>query len=181
MKKEKLAYRLADEDSEKIAFLTEEEATSCSEEYEVIRAQEYDKYLEIGYVPIQVLLDDGWWFECHFCGQKVDAEAWDYNDDLPLDLVVLDRHIFCSQSCHDSYMNRKEYYRSEKQKWTNYLMQSFPQITSLHVVVGDDRTYAQFLVPGCKYKVNWYSDNKGILNHSIADTDAINKYLSGIA
>lgn len=39
------------------------------------RAPEFDAYADAGKVPPLVMIEHGWWFECDYCGQKVDSDA----------------------------------------------------------------------------------------------------------
>lgn len=67
-----------------------------------IRKPDYDQYAEQRYVPKEVLIRDGWWFECYGynergnnCCKVLTAE------DKPL---VWDDHVYCNQGCHDRLM-----------------------------------------------------------------------------
>ena len=65
-------------------------------EVRAIRKPDYDKYAEQGYVPKQVLLNDGWWFECH--GRREIGRCCKplTNDDNP---IVVNEHVYCSSDC----------------------------------------------------------------------------------
>ena len=39
------------------------------------RVPDFDQYAEAGFVPAEVLIDNGWWFECHGCYRTVNSDA----------------------------------------------------------------------------------------------------------
>ena len=63
------------------------------------RKPEYDKYAEQGYVPKQVLLSDGWWFECY--GRKAIGRCCKplTIEDSP---IVVNEHVYCGKECLDN-------------------------------------------------------------------------------
>ena len=70
------------------------------ESVECIRAPHFDKFSELGYVPVIEMLKDGWWFECVHCGRRITDE----DDEVPLDSVVTTKNsAFCNQSCVDGH------------------------------------------------------------------------------
>lgn len=67
-----------------------------------VRSPEFDQYAP-GPVPKKVLIDAGWWFECHHCGKRINDDDDDDRDEIdPTDNEVVEdgRRIYCSQSCH---------------------------------------------------------------------------------
>jgi hypothetical protein len=38
------------------------------------RVKEFDQYTELGVVPKQIMLENGWWFECNRCLTYVDID-----------------------------------------------------------------------------------------------------------
>ncbi len=63
------------------------------------RKKEWDKYAEQGFVPKEVLLEDGWWFECYGYNEN-GRRCWKHLtiDDKPL---VVDNKVYCNQECCD--------------------------------------------------------------------------------
>lgn len=70
-----------------------------SEGMECKRAPEYNKFAEAGVVPTIALLENGWWFECHHCGNRVEEDG-----ENSLRTVVIDGHrtVYCDKSCKDA-------------------------------------------------------------------------------
>lgn len=63
------------------------------------RKKEWDQYAELGYVPREVMFQDGWWFECdgfndrgYRCCKQLTI------DDNPL---AIGDHAYCNQECAD--------------------------------------------------------------------------------
>lgn len=63
------------------------------------REPEFDKYADQGYVPKQVLLNNGWWFECY--GRKAIGRCCKplTIEDNPL---VVNEHVYCGHECLDN-------------------------------------------------------------------------------
>jgi hypothetical protein len=84
------------------------ELDSCWEDVESCRrAPSYDQYAP-GPVPNDVLIADGWWFECHGCTTTVSDDSFRAADGSVIDegtYVVRAQQVFCSQEClarHDA-------------------------------------------------------------------------------
>ena len=69
-----------------------------------------------GPCPKLIMIDHGWWFECHGCGVKMQADAPDYCDseDCESDVAPCARHdpqryievgsaVYCSAECRKNY------------------------------------------------------------------------------
>ena len=67
----------------------------CDEDSDadIQRKPEYDQYAEEGKVPMYVLFDDGWRFECSSCYQNT---CKDY------DGMVIDDEVYCEE-CRTAY------------------------------------------------------------------------------
>lgn len=85
------------------------------------RKPEYDQYAP-GPVPVMVLLDDGWWFECPHCGRRVTSDMAVEIEDEDLDPAdfVPEQHgnhsVFCSASCsaeHYAHQRAKEHAKAD--------------------------------------------------------------------
>lgn len=65
------------------------------------RAPHLDQFCP-GPVPLGVLIESGWWFECHGCGQRV-SNDYEYDDDgneiEPGTYIVRKQQVFCCQEC----------------------------------------------------------------------------------
>ncbi len=169
------AYYVDNEGEGQILFLSS--AYGLSEEWETVeRRSQYDQYSSIGYVPKQVLLNDGWWFECQNCYKKIDSDCWDYEEDEAIEPVFENNWIFCCQDCRDSASQERERNRREKEKWAKFLTTNYPDITKLFVMVGTDRAYASFKFPGSYYEAHWYSDRPDFVSYCLADKAAAIAY-----
>lgn len=97
------AYRVAEDyDGHALIVFAKHRATAQSDganelnreftEVKCHRATEYDQYVEKGYVPVSILLNDGWWQYC-LCGEQVNKDSFDYG------ASIVDEDVYCSQDC----------------------------------------------------------------------------------
>ncbi|QLE46475.1 hypothetical protein FD723_40400 (plasmid) [Nostoc sp. C052] len=99
--KSKLAYWVGDGKWADVVFPEQEELVLLCSRWEVERSPEYDKYAELGHVPREALMQDGWNFDCLCCDRafcKDDSEA----------PVFIDKKCFCSQSCYALYSTKEK-------------------------------------------------------------------------
>jgi len=73
-----------------------EDVSSCR------RKSEFDQYAERGFVPIEVLIDHGWWCECTGCLQTVTRD-YEGSDGEELTPVYTDHDVWCTPECKASY------------------------------------------------------------------------------
>ncbi|AQS40233.1 hypothetical protein Sps_05164 [Shewanella psychrophila] len=71
---------------------------------------EFDQYAEEGKVPTKVLLENGWWFECHHCGNKIMSEQIDEDSKrISINEVIVESDtlywdsIYCDTSCYSAH------------------------------------------------------------------------------
>lgn len=69
--------------------MTFERVDSCC------RAPEFDAYADAGKVPPLVMIENGWWFECDYCGHKVDSDA-EGPDGEELHPVADGERVYCN-------------------------------------------------------------------------------------
>lgn len=87
--------------------ITNSEAYQWEGDYVSVRVRrqpQYDKYADIGFVPTEVLIADGWWFEC--CGYTAEGHRCCRHlleEDAPL---IINEKVYCDQNCVDN--KRKE-------------------------------------------------------------------------
>lgn len=118
------------------------------------RTPEYDQYAELGYVPPQVLLQNGWFFYCTECGSKVDEEN---EQELPdyieteenyfyPDPVFEKSEVYCSTDCYLAHLNRWRTIRKHRKTARDYVLLHYPLLTDLHVYGGGKgyKTYVDF-------------------------------------
>lgn len=66
-----------------------------------VRQPDYDKYAEQRYVPKEVLIQDGWWFECYGVNERgFNCFKHLTADDKPL---IKYEHVYCGQGCLDRH------------------------------------------------------------------------------
>lgn len=72
------------------------------------RAPWADHCAESGIVPVSLMIDHGWWFECFGCGATINSD-WLYDAGLPLLGVIGSQHsaIFCCDSCRSWHKARE--------------------------------------------------------------------------
>jgi len=70
-------------------------------EMRATRNKSWDKYAKTQHIPIEELLDAGWWFCCDICGERLDydnvaaGEAFIVNDEKPCGFVL--GQIICKE------------------------------------------------------------------------------------
>lgn len=64
------------------------------------RAPWADKFVDIRDVPVSVMIDHGWHFECHGCGARID-EDWLNEEGLPVEGVIgtQSTSVYCCARC----------------------------------------------------------------------------------
>lgn len=83
------------------------ESATCS------RARHFDEYSP-GPVPWLVLIDHGWWCECHGCGIRIDSDHEGWVDDEVIELHPVEdgRGVYCTPECRDDDVA----YRAEQKR-----------------------------------------------------------------
>lgn len=70
------------------------------------RVPEFDRYAPQGFVPVEALLEHGWYFEC--CGRNDYGIRCCANltvDEKPL---IVDEKVYCNQDCYNNSTQYKE-------------------------------------------------------------------------
>lgn len=79
-------------------------AAELNSEFESIeycrRAQWADVYADRGWVPVEKMIEKGWWHECSNCYSRVFSDSEDA-EGVPHDPVFDGRDVYCSRSCKD--------------------------------------------------------------------------------
>jgi hypothetical protein len=149
------------------------ELLTDSESVEAVRNPEYDRYSDLGYVPIKVLYDDNWWFECWHCQVKVydDCENEDEEGNF-LEPVFERQRLFCSEACRHDFYVRVNANRQERDAVKQHLFVRLPgiAIASCHGG-GEHGVWVEFSFPGGKYGVRWNSKDPDTFLVTVGDKE----------
>lgn len=140
------------------------------------RAPQFDQYAP-GPVPPLVLIEHGWWFECGWCGAKVDADNEQEDDDgnlLPYEApVAIGSTVYCCAAHAGMDLARKRGNAAAKNALCELVYTRWPEAQIIRVHVCGDRldykdpdqdgwlqggwlTSAEFTLPGLKYPVTYH-------------------------
>lgn len=130
------------------------------------RKPEFDQYAP-GPVPPMVLLEHGWWFECHHCGRRIDDYMADEleSDGLdPADFTpcASGRSVYCSAACQAMFYAERRANAAAQTALIELFDAKFPncKISRVHVcgtkLEGPDdsggmKCSVSFLFPGARY------------------------------
>jgi hypothetical protein len=110
------------------------------------RAPWADQYAP--YCPRLVMIDHGWWMDCHGCEVRIDSDLEGYPDDpeepvRTLEPVEDDRGLFCSPQCRDNYLSdRAARHAAEavaRAELVAKLLAKLPGVT----IVGETHSYVE--------------------------------------
>jgi hypothetical protein len=120
------------------------------------RAPEFDQYAEQGFVPCDVLVEHGWWFECMQCYQKVCSEPED-DDGEPIELhPIYERNrVYCSQKCKDAFEAEKAAQRQRGEEVAAAALKNWPGISVKHKNGYEHPARVWFSFPGGQGQCNW--------------------------
>lgn len=67
-------------------------------------------------LPVSVMIDNGWHFECHGCGMRMDEDELRERH-LPVDGVIGTQHsaVYCSSRCRRKHFSRRRRRQAEEQ------------------------------------------------------------------
>lgn len=98
------------------------------------RAPWADPFAKSGILPIRVMIDNGWHFECCGCGASIDVD-WLDDEGLPLDGVIGSQHsmVFCSEICEARHKLQRaialDHQRRAIDALKAFVLRRFPAIT----------------------------------------------------
>jgi hypothetical protein len=98
------------------------------------RAKWADEYAETGIVPASELIWRGWHFECHYCGDRIDADKRPYKTWTPSDVIGhSEGRVFCHRACCAADKRQNEFAERLKGRtvahYAKRLSRRFPGIT----------------------------------------------------
>lgn len=130
------------------------------------RKPEFDHYAP-GPVPPLVLIEHGWWFECHHCGRHVDESLSERVEDDGLDPadftpVASGQAVFCCEACQAKQHAEQRANKAAQVALIELFESKFPGCTIKRVHVygtqleppdksGGMKCSVHFLFPGAKY------------------------------
>ncbi|WP_300750267.1 hypothetical protein [Janthinobacterium sp.] len=141
------------------------------------RAAQFDTYAP-GPVPSLVLIEHGWWFECHQCGRKIDEymscelehEGLDPSDFTPCETGQM---IFCCAACQAQFYAKRRANKAAKVALIELFEAKFPNCTikDIHVYGAKlepsekghgSKCSVSFLFPGAKYGATFEYGNSDL-------------------
>lgn len=153
----KVAYLISDEESQKIFFSTPETLTSDIYRIGYVvqhRTTEYDQYAILGYVPPDVLINDGWQLKCLECDESIDSDTEKY--------LTEGKRIFCCPECHAKNYEHREAMRQTEQRVSIFLTNRFPKASDIFVYQDHEGLCAKFKFPGGARYATWHSARNSI-------------------
>jgi hypothetical protein len=170
------AWSVKDGEGEWIVFAEDEEHARLkgayrflpdSEDIEAERSPEWDKYLELGYVPPKAMIEAGWWFACDKCESRVDEdneqEDEEDNEYYP-EPVFEGQKVFCCQRCRDEWHKDRATEKQRKEEAIALLSSLFPKAQNIKVHGGKPGfdVYATFKF-GDNKEAHWKSSNPDVV------------------
>lgn len=167
-----------------------DEVDSCK------RMPEFDKFADLGYVPLKEKFEAGWWgIECDWCGREISDSAIDnYEDELeeweiyheegesapePYNPQFEDRNMaFCCTTCQTKWHKRSDKLTQLKVETQANLETLYPECTVKYAGGNyrDGTVDFDLIVPGLKYKVTYESDYPDTMLVSQCDIEAWKTY-----
>ncbi|WP_080378701.1 hypothetical protein [Burkholderia cenocepacia] len=149
------------------------------------RRPKFDEYAP-GPVSPRALIEDGWWFECHGCGQRI-SNDYEYDDDgneiEPGAYVVRKQQVFCCQEClaRDDAKTRANV--AAQDALIEVVEAKFPGCTIQRVLVygeklepsephGGHKCVAYFTFPGSRYAATYVFGEGNVAHVPQIDVDA---------
>lgn len=146
------------------------EVTSCR------RKPEYDQYAP-GPVPTKVLIEDGWWFECHGCNRQVNEEAgFDYDEDVDLDgPVYRGNAVWCSTKCQQRSDEREAERMRQELAVRHAVLAKWPKAEKVTPYMRGDHKQCAWFTFGGKNTAQW-AVGEGAVHVAQEDVEAWTKF-----
>lgn len=133
-------------------------ANELETEFEYIqsccRAPWADQYAEQGWVPVKALIEQGWWWSCSGCGNKVSEDSEDRHGN-PHEPVIEERGLYCSADCKAAEEAAVAARKLRKEQRTQEALDKWPGIEVLWVSDHDTDALVIFKFPGSTGSANW--------------------------
>ncbi|WP_440221875.1 hypothetical protein ACQQ2N_12325 [Dokdonella sp. MW10] len=130
------------------------------------RAPQFDDYCP-GPVPPLVLIAAGWWFDCHHCGQRIEADTEESDEGEPLDPCEVGQSVYCTPECLARARFRRTARAQAVAAMCELVTTRFPAatVTRVHVYgtklekaeshLHGIRSSATFTLPGLNYPAHY--------------------------
>lgn len=141
------------------------------------RKPHFDHYAP-GPVPPLVLIDFGWWFECHHCGRQVDNYMSERLEDDGLDPadftpVASGHAVYCSEACQAKHGAEQRANKAAQAALIELFEAKYPECSIKRVHVygtkleppdksGGFKCSVQFMFPGAKYGATYEYGQKDL-------------------
>lgn len=146
---------------------------------------EFDKYAP-GPVPIQAMIESGWWYECSGCSRRVDSDNENFDEEeeeegsVPPELVYVgNTRVYCSQACLDRETARWAKEKADKEFLIAKATEQWPGIEVVWTSCYSEPHIIDFRFPGGKHGVRWTRDAKTVLVTPL-DQEAWKIYVDGV-
>ena len=167
-----------------------DEVDSCT------RRPEFDKFADLGYVPLKEKFEVGWWgIECDWCGREISDSAIDnYEDELleceaehyegesppePYNPQFEGKDLsFCCTTCQTKWHERIDKLTQLKVEIQANLETLYPECTVKYTGgnYGDGTVDFELTVPGLKYKITYESNHPDTMLVNDCDIEAWKTY-----
>lgn len=98
-------------------------------------------------IPDSAYIENGWWFECATCCDRVD-------DETPAPVFAMDL-VFCCEKCHAEEVADREAAAARKQEVIDALLAKFPGVEVIYASNHEVQRKASFRFPGGLDPVTW--------------------------
>jgi hypothetical protein len=128
------------------------EVTSCR------RRPQFDQYAP-GPIPPKVLIEDGWWFECHGCNRRVEEDMHDYWEDdgptQPDGPVYRGQGVWCSTNCQAKSDAREAEARRKSEETIAAVRSQWPGVGKVVPYMRGDGKECAWFEFGGTYHATW--------------------------
>lgn len=111
------AYKVKGDWGEEICFYPDQSEADCWWD-EVIAHPAFDQYEDLGYVPTEAFIADGWFLYCDECNRRSDGDDDDdesHHNSKPISHVFYGHFYFCHPDCEGEWRKERDRAKAEKQ------------------------------------------------------------------
>jgi hypothetical protein len=146
------------------------ELNSDFDSVELKRAPEFDSYADEGFVPNKILIESGWWFECHHCGHKLheDDEENERND-----YVYVNQSVYCNPTCQHKLDKTINDQKTKFESFKRLIQEKRPDLvfSDFHGKYPCITMSAHFTFKGCVHKGSVKGEELDKLDWTVAQSD----------